>query len=155
MFNISWYRFSPWYNPIIQTDNQWLIRAAWGKRRVSSKAIKGTPTYPGDVAASLLMWVSWTRYAFLRKETYVIIDGGAEGGHGERYMEDMRAKAEDNRIAEVKAEMGLRLAGLQHERQEARAAKDFARADALRDEIEMAGFVVADEAINLLDVKKV
>ena len=49
--------------------------------------------------------------------------------------------------------MGLRLAGLQHERQEARAAKDFARADALRDEIEMAGFIVADEAINLLDVK--
>ena len=41
--------------------NQAIIRLAWGKRRVSSKAKNGIKAYQEEVSATLGVWFSWIK----------------------------------------------------------------------------------------------
>jgi len=148
MIKVRWGRKSPWWNPVITTDNQCIIKLAWGPRRVSSKAASGTKAYPEDVGAALSMWLAWTRKNWHRKEPYIVITSDPESGHGARYREELKEEKLKQQKIEEKEAMALRIDDLQRERMEARAAKDFARADAIRDEIEQAGFVVSDKPIS-------
>jgi len=136
-----------WYNPIINTDWQWLIRLAWGPRRVSSKASYGTKAYPRDVGATLGLWLKWLKSS--KGQTLkIVISGDPEGGHGLRYKNELRDKAEREEINKRKADVESRLEDLQRERIKARLEKDFDRADAIRDEIVKAGFTVSDKPVD-------
>lgn len=134
-------------NGIIRTDWQWMIRLAWGKRRVSSRAEDGTKAYPEGVTASWRMWADWIVRNWNNKETSVVVTAkGAD--HGADYAQEIAARAEAERVEAIRSTMTQeRIADLQKQRHTARAAKNFILADRLRAEIESAGYVVNDQAI--------
>ena len=148
MFRLSWGNKSLWYNPVLQTDWAWLIKIAWGKRRVSSKAMEGTQAYPKDVAGSLVLWVSWIKGSLTEGTQYIVISSDPESGHGARYKKELEAKDKEAEAAKLRAEVEKNLESMQQERLEARASRDFARADAIRDTIVAAGFTVSDKALD-------
>lgn len=162
MFRVKFNRKYP-LNPFIETDWNWFIELAWGKRRLSSRvsaefrAKWENPRRPGylrhgRIGAALGLWIKWFWQSFRRKISgttieYVIIEDDREG-HGPRYAAELLERAIEQERARVRAAMTPeRLADLQRQRDEARARKDFATADALRDQILAAGLVVADAKI--------
>jgi hypothetical protein len=147
MFNMTWHQKSAWHNPVVKTDWKWLIALAWGKRRVSSRAAKGTKAYPADLGGTLSIWFAWLRKNAFRSEVKVVISGDPEGGHGALYYQELLEKAEVARLQGIKNDMALRIDDLQKKRVEARKNKDFELADAIRDEIVQAGFQVQDAAL--------
>lgn len=124
-----------------------IIQLAWGPRRVSSRAAPGTKAYPDSLLASRKLWLDWIKSNIDRKTICIVVtEDGAD--HGADYVRLMtERKAEADRIAEKRKFAEERLPILQRMREEARARRDFTTADAIRAEIEAAGFVVADQKI--------
>jgi hypothetical protein len=132
---------------MLTTNWKFLIRASWGNRRVSSRALHGTEAYPTCVQAALGMWWSW--YVRSRKVRFdhVVISSDPEG-HGIRYVKETAEKAAIGHAVSKRIEMSSRLDVLQAERLSARASGDYDLADKIRAEIEAAGLVVSDQAVS-------
>jgi hypothetical protein len=128
----------------LETDWQWLIKLSWGKRRVSSRANSSAKAYPESVGATLGVWASW----YLKNRKYkfdsVIISTDPED-HGASYVAKLEKERADSEAAAARSSIESRLTELQARRAIARAAKDWATADAIRDEIEAVGISVRDE----------
>lgn len=138
-FRIQWNRFKPW-GPIITTDWQWLIRLAWGKRRVSSRAPAGTRAYPREVSASAALWLAWIRDN--RGEDIVVVQDTASDIHS--MAAELRARW-DREAQEAAAFLSDEdAAELERQRSEHRAARRFAEADAIRDRLIASGRAVGD-----------
>lgn len=159
MFRVKFYVES-WRalrNPCIETDWKWLIRLAWGERRVSSRAAPGTEAYPRSVAATFSVWIAWVMHT--RKWRFDCVVVSAEGAdHGAAYIERLAAEDAQREAAarataaeaEKRVFAETRLAEMQARRDAARAAKDFALADQIRAEIIAAGFEIADKPIRAI-----
>lgn len=131
-------------NGVLITDWQWLIRLAWGPRRVSSRALDGTSAYPESVGATPGLWLAWICQRWNRKAVYVVVTAqGAD--HGADYMAMVAEREKQQQAERMRALMTPeQIASIQNEREAARLAKNFALADKLRDELIAAGVVVAD-----------
>ena len=138
-FRIKWNRFKPW-SPIITTDWQWLIRLAWGKRRVSSRAPAGTRAYPETVGASLKLWLGW----IMAKRGYeaVVVQDTANDIHA--MAAELRARWEREAQEAAAFLSDEDAAELERLRSEHRAARRFAEADAIRDRLIASGRAVGD-----------
>lgn len=137
-------------NPVIETDWQWLLRLAWGKRRVSSRAsdeffIRYNNKYSRTTAA-LSLWLRWIYRTLRYNRDYVLIDTDKEG-YGVAYAMELIAAAKKEQEEAARNAMAKRLDDLQAQRAKARAERDFELADRLRDEIVAAGFIVSDEKL--------
>ena len=136
----------PWYRPFIQTDWKWLLRRAWGRRRVSSKAAPGTKAYPDLVGAVIPLWFAWIRQnAFSQRMHIVVTHDGTD--HGGNYVAEILAKEAATEQQAKRDDVTARLDDLQKRRAIARSAKDWALADSIRDEIVAVGLIVADERV--------
>ena len=130
----------------LRTDWQWIIRLAWGKRRISSRADAGTMAYPESVGANVSMWLDWVKQNLARSEPHIVVTPrGAD--HGEDYLAVLAARTADKTKAAHIADVTARLADLHAAREIARANKDFSLADKIRSEIERAGIIVNDARI--------
>jgi cysteinyl-tRNA synthetase len=131
---------------LLTTDWNWLIKAAWGERRVSSRALAVTSAYPSQLSATLGVWLSWYWKNKNRREYYVVVTAdGAD--HGADYMALVAAR-EAGQLKERKhAEVLARLDDLNAQRAAAREAKNFELADAIRAEIVAVGIVVKDASV--------
>lgn len=129
---------------ILTTDWQWLIKLAWGPRRVSSKAASGTNAYPESVGATIGAWADWVKGNRGRNESRVVVSH-EKAKYGDNYgaeVSERIAKAEKQAV--VDAMTPDRVADIQARRMKARAEKNYALADALRDELIEANISPAD-----------
>lgn len=131
---------------ILETDWKWLIRLAWGDRRISSRAPNISSAYPATVKAALPLWVRWIKSERKRRREYVVIsEEGAD--HGAEYVSRLEAVEAEKAKADHRAAVVATLDDLMRQRDEARKLKNCALSDELRQKIVDAGFVVADGAI--------
>lgn len=138
MFRVAWNK-RYWTHPIITTDWQWLIRGAWGPRRVSSRSAPGTLAYPRKLTASLGLWVHWIRTE--RKVTGIV------------YSPTIAQKRIDDQIKDITPEPEPRptldpseISEIEKKRKEYRSLGDYETADALRDYLVKHGVVVGDSS---------
>ena len=150
------YPWSP-MDVYLETDWQWLITLAWGKRRLSRRvspafrAQHENPKKPGRLlhgvtGATLATWIDWYLRNRKQRFDYVVVEG-AGADHGADYLERIERDNEQKAVIARQQDILSRLGDLQRKRAEARAAKDFALADAIRAEIESAGISVRDEKL--------
>lgn len=93
------------------------------------------------------MWASWVANNYRRKEPHIVVSHD-RAKYGDNYAAEIKARDEEQRQRKIRDAMTPnRIADLQSRRAKARAEKDYALADALRDELVAAGVTVADAKI--------
>lgn len=128
---------------LLTTDWQWLIRLAWGKRRVSSKCSPHVKAYPGELSATLTVWKEWIKKNWRRKTIYIVVENDGFD-HGAAFAEEIKKRQEKEQKDAKKRETLARLDQLKAAREQARKEKNFVLADQIRDEMIAAGIVVKD-----------
>ena len=132
---------------IITLHDGFLLRWAWGPRRVTSNTRYGKldSAYPTSITAGLGLWMQWFRRGsrdwLLQRWTIVVPPSKANA----RIQNALKTSISNEELPTE----SIDIAALTAERAKLRAEKRFTEADAIRDKLIAAGVEVSDSSVNV------